>query len=92
MTPNPRCHGSGRIAQPEQVAATTKPKSMTTREAIERAITALEHRIHQIETEGIPDAEARRAKGIVDLLKEGVLNDRIAKSALEAHLQTLHDF
>jgi hypothetical protein len=52
-------------------------------ETLLRAATALEHRIHQVKTAGIPYAQARRNNGIELLLKECLAKDRVALAEIK---------
>ena len=51
---------------------------METKEAIERAKTALEHRIYVTERILIPEARENRNKGIEELLIEALEKDKVA--------------
>lgn len=49
---------------------------------LERAKTALEHRINEVETDGIPHAEFRRNAGLAEVLKMSLEHDKMALAAI----------
>lgn len=58
---------------------------LISRQALERAKTALEHRLHVTETVMLPQARERRNLGIIEALEEGIFNDRATlKESTEA--------
>lgn len=54
---------------------------------LERAKTALEHRIYTVEDEGLPLAKFRRNAGLAAILEESLANDKAALKEIEASLK-----
>lgn len=61
-----------------------KPITIST---IKRAASAIEHRIHMMETKLIPEAEERRNKGVLGILKESLDADMIALKEMKTALE-----
>lgn len=51
-----------------------------------RALSALENRIRQLETNAIPAAKERRNFGIAKILETGLANDKDARDEIKARL------
>lgn len=58
---------------------------MNLHDAIERSISALEHRIHMTETTLIPRAKEARNYGILKVVEEGFENDKTALRVLREY-------